>query len=106
MGGVAMLGAMVASRRDEHIRIDIASRFVPEDIQLYIRRLVSLFTATILSIFAWYSIDFVRFEYEDGTLAFGVVPAWMCEVIMPFGAAVMAFRYFVLTLFPQRGVNP
>lgn len=99
---VALLGAMVASRRDEHIRIDIAGRFLPEHLKPHVSRLVSLFTCVVLAVFCWFSIDFVRYEYEDGTIAFGQVPAWVCEAIMPFGAGVMALRYALLTIWPQR----
>ena len=97
---VAILGAMVASRADEHIRIDIASRFLPVQWQKYTSRVVSLFTCLVLALFTWYSYDFVRFEYEDGTIAFASVPAWVCEMIMPLGAGVMSLRYALLTLRP------
>lgn len=97
---VAILGAMVATRIDAHIRIDIAGRYLPNGFKKYVGRIVSLFTCIVLAIFAWYSYDFVRFEYEDGTLAFGVVPAWICEAIMPVGAGIMALRYALLTLKP------
>lgn len=97
---VAMLGAMVASRNDEHIRIDIAGRYLPRVIKKSVGRIVSLFTCIVLTLFAWYSFDFVRFEYEDATLAFGVVPAWICEAIMPVGAGIMALRYALLVIKP------
>lgn len=102
---LALLGAMVASRSDEHIRIDIAGRFLPEGIKPHVSRLVSLFTCSVLMLFVWASVDFVRYEYEDGTLAFGQVPAWLCEAIMPVGGGVMALRYGLLTIWPQRGVR-
>lgn len=100
---VALLGAMVASRRDEHIRIDIAGRFLPPQFKTQMGRVVSLFTCLVLCIFTWYSIEFVRYEYEDGTLAFAQVPAWICEAIMPVGAGVMAIRYALLTIWPPNG---
>ena len=95
---IAMLGAMVASRRDEHIRIDIAGRYLPETLKKYVDRLVCLATCVLLMIFTWHSIDFVRYEYEDGTLAFAFVPAWLCEVIIPVGAGVMSLRYGLLAV--------
>ena len=100
---VAMLGAMVASRRDEHIRIDIAGRFLPPHLKPYVGRALTLFTCLVLAVFTWFSIDFVRYEYEDGTIAFGQVPAWVCEAIMPIGAGGMALRYALLTIRPERG---
>ncbi|XOV83077.1 MAG: TRAP transporter small permease [bacterium] len=103
---VAMLGAMIASRRNEHIRIDIASRFVSPAFKPHMSRFVSAFTCLVLLVFAWYSIEFVRYEYEDGTIAFGIVPAWLCEIIMPIGAGVMALRYAILTVVPDKGEAP
>lgn len=103
---VAMLGAMVASRNDEHIRIDLAGRFLPVQLKTHVTRLVNLFTCAVLLLFAWYSFQFVRYEYQDGTLAFAQVPAWVCEAIMPLGAAVMAARYAILTVFPARVHRP
>ena len=98
---VAMLGAMVASRRDAHIRIDIAGRYLPAELKPHVSRFVSVITCALLAVFAWYSLDFVIYEYEDQTTAFGAVPAWICEAIMPFGAAVMALRYALLVVWPD-----
>lgn len=98
---VAMLGAMVASRTDNHIRIDIAGRFLPEVLRPYVSRFVNFFTAAMLGIFGWYSIEFIRYEYEDQTIAFGVVPAWICELIIPLGALIMAIRYAIMVIRPR-----
>ena len=97
---VAMLGAMVASRHDEHIRIDLANHFLKDEHKRHLKRVVNLFTALVLGLFAYASYVFVGFEYEDGTIAFGVVPAWVCEAIMPIGAAVMALRYIIQVFVP------
>ncbi len=97
---VAMIGAMVASRNDEHIRIDIAGRYITGKLRPLLARAVHAFTAAVLVIFAWYSFQFVHFEYVDQTIAFGVVPAWLCEAIMPVGAGVMALRYVLHTISP------
>jgi hypothetical protein len=37
----------------------------------------------------------------DNAIAFGDVPAWMLEAIMPFGGAVMTIRYAILAIKPQ-----
>ena len=97
---VAMVGAMVASRTDAHIRIDIANRFLQERFKPAVNRVVYLFTAVLLGLFAWSSLTFVQYEYVDQTIAFGQVPAWLCEAIMPLGSAVMALRYLILTVKP------
>lgn len=94
---VTFIGATIASRDDEHIRIDLLTRFISPVSQKFLVRLRSLFTAVIAGVFSWYSLQFVLLDYEDGIIAFAKVPAWMCEVVMPFGAGLIAFRYLLKT---------
>lgn len=97
---VTLLGGMVASRHDEHIRMDLVARFASERWNRVLRRLTSAFTALVCGLFAWHSARFVWLDYQDGILAFGAVPAWACEAIMPLGAGVMALRYVLHTVKP------
>jgi TRAP-type C4-dicarboxylate transport system permease small subunit len=90
---VAMFGAMVASRKDEHIRIDLIGRIIPEVYRSGFARICCFFTAGVLGVFAVSSLQFVHYEYLDQTKAFGAVPAWFCETIMPVGALIMCLRY-------------
>jgi TRAP-type C4-dicarboxylate transport system permease small subunit len=94
---VTFIGATIASRDDEHIRIDLLTRFIGPVSEKYLVRLRSLFTAVIAGVFSWYSLQFVLLDYEDGIIAFAKVPAWMCEVVMPFGAGLIALRYLLRT---------
>lgn len=97
---VTLLGGMVASRYDEHIRMDLVGKFVDEAWKRVLRRVTSAFTALICGLFAYHSARFVWFDYQDGVLAFAAVPAWVCELIMPIGAAVMGLRYLLHTVKP------
>ena len=97
---VALVGAMVASRDDSHIRIDLLSRMFKPEHEHWVLRLTRLFTCLMLVLFTWGSGQFVYYEYVDNAIAFGDVPAWICEIIMPIGGGVMALRYFLLTVKP------
>jgi TRAP-type C4-dicarboxylate transport system permease small subunit len=97
---VALVGAMVASRDDSHIRIDLVSRLVSPAYKHWVERLTRLFTFIVLCLFTWGSGNFVYYEYVDEAIAFGDVPAWMLEVIMPIGGGVMAVRYLLLAIKP------
>lgn len=90
---VAILGAMIATRENNHINIDALSRYLPENLQPVIRMLTTLSAAVICATVAWHSLVFVQFEYSDKTIAFASVPTWVCQSILPFGFAVMAFRF-------------
>ena len=94
---VALVGAMVASRDDSHIRIDLLSRLIKPENQTWLVRSTRLFSCVVLGLFTWGSGQFVYYEYVDNAIAFGDVPAWMCEVIMPIGGGVMTLRYLLLT---------
>ena len=97
---VTLLGAMVASRNDEHIRMDVVARLVDERWERRLRRLTSAFTVLICALFAYHSARFAWIDYQDGVTAFAGVPAWICEAIMPIGAAVIALRYLLHVVRP------
>ncbi|MEX0942423.1 MAG: TRAP transporter small permease subunit [Pseudomonadales bacterium] len=95
---VAMLGAMVATRNAGHLSIDAASRFLPLNFARWISTITNLFSSAICCVVAYYALEFVKFEFEDKTIAFGVVPSWVCQSILPFGFAIMSFRFLVKSL--------
>lgn len=95
---IALAGAMVASREDNHISIDIVSRYLPPEARLAAKTVTSLFTAVICGIVAWYSLSFVMIEIEYGGMAFAQVPAWICESIIPFSFSVIGLRYVILSI--------
>ena len=97
---VALVCARVASRDDSHIRIDLVSRLVSPAYKHWVERFTRLFTFIVLCLFTWGSGNFVYYEYVDEAIAFGDVPAWMLEVIMPVGGGVMAVRYLLLAIKP------
>jgi len=94
---VGLAGAMVASRQGNHINIDILNRYLPERAKPVAGIVVQLFTALICTVAAYFSLLFVQMEFADGGTAFGAVPAWVCESIIPFAFAVIAVRYFMLS---------
>ncbi len=95
---VGLAGAMVASRKGNHINIDIMERFLPERAKIVVNFVVELFTAFICAMVAYYSIQFVHMEFADGGMAFAKVPVWLCEAIIPFAFVVIAIRYVLLSI--------
>ena len=93
---IGMVGAMVAARRGEHISIDVVTRSLPDRTKHVTKSVTEFATAVICSIVAYFSLQFVIYEYQDGASAFAGVPAWICEAIIPIAFAVIAFRYFLL----------
>ena len=91
---IGMIGAMFASRSNKHIRIDILSRYLPEKVKNNIWRLTDFISAAVCFLVAYYSVQFIQYEYEDGQIAFATVPVWLCEAIIPFAFIIMGLRYF------------
>jgi TRAP-type C4-dicarboxylate transport system permease small subunit len=99
-----LLGAMAASRADNHIRIDVIFRYLPPGAKQAAARIIHAFTAVICLVMAWHSARFVHMEKTDGMTAFAGVPAWVCEIIIPAAFLVMGIRY--LLFFMCRTAGP
>lgn len=99
-----LLGAMAASRSDNHIRIDVIFRYLPPAAKQVTTRVTHGFTALVCLVMAWHSARFVHMEMVDGMTAFAGVPAWVCEIIIPVAFLVMGIRY--LLFFFRRPASP
>ena len=99
---VGLVGAMVAARGNQHISIDIVSRLLPQRMKKAVNAVLNLFAAVVCGIVAYSSLRLVRLEYLDGAVAFGAIPTWALESIIPLSFGVMALRYFVLMLSEVR----
>jgi TRAP-type C4-dicarboxylate transport system permease small subunit len=98
---VGLAGAVVATRTDNHIRIDVFIKYLPIFIRPYIQRVVYLFTFTICLLIAWHAARFVYSEYEYGTMAFTGVPVWIAGSIIPVSFTLVAVRYFLFFFSPH-----
>ena len=103
---IGMIGAMFASRNKKHIRIDVLSHYLPAKLQNNIWRITELITAVVCAIVAYYSIEFIQFEYEDAQIAFANVPVWLCETIIPVAFIIMSLRYLCYSFTPSYLLNP
>ena len=94
---ISLMGAMIASRNNSHVNIDLISRYLPRQIKKLSTVLVGIFTSFICAVMAWFSFDFVMMEKLDGAIAFSSIPAWVCQSIIPVSFAVISFRYLLLS---------
>jgi TRAP-type C4-dicarboxylate transport system permease small subunit len=91
---IALLGALAASRQDKQIAVDIVSKFLSDRAKAVVGILTGLFTAFVCGVVAYHSWLFVAGEREFGSTAFGDVPAWLCQSVIPFAFAMIAVRHF------------
>lgn len=92
---IGLAGGMVASRQGRHISIDLVARYLPSRAKSIANSVVSIFTAVVCALAAYYSLRFVHAEFQDGFMAFAWVPVWICEAIIPFGFGVIALRFTI-----------
>ncbi len=92
---LGLLGAMVASRNNSHIAVDLLKRLVQRKWRRWLAIVNAGFTSTVCTLIAVHGARLVRFEYVDRTLAFAGIPVWALEVIIPIAFAVIALRYLV-----------
>lgn len=89
---VGLIGAVVATREDRQINVDIVARFLGARGQAAARLVTDLFTAGVTALLAWHGARFVALDWEEGTRAFAAVPAWACELVIPLGFGLIALR--------------
>lgn len=93
---IAVAGAVAASRVDRHINIAILDRFLSPKLNNRVKSVVDLFTAGVCVLVTWHSIKFVRASYQYEDVLLGHIPAWLLQLVLPIGFALIAWRY---TLF-------
>jgi TRAP-type C4-dicarboxylate transport system permease small subunit len=91
---VALLGAVAASREGKHIRVDVISRWFPARVRAGTQALTDIFTIGVCLVLAWQGVRFIR--AEAGVTAFGTLPGWIAELILPVAFALIALRYSLL----------
>lgn len=94
---IGLIGAMIASRNNHHINIDIISRHLPGPAQKISTLIISVFAALVCGTMAYFSFIFVQMEKLDGMTAFANIPVWICESIIPVAFAIISLRYIVLS---------
>ena len=95
---LGLLGALLATRSQEHIAIDVISRFVGRLGKKICGISGSLFAAIVCSLVAYFSIEFLQQSIEYDDIAFAQVPAWPLQLIIPFTFSLMALRFFLHTI--------
>ncbi|MFV1982065.1 MAG: TRAP transporter small permease [Thiohalomonadales bacterium] len=90
---LTLAGAIVATRQGKQINIDILSQFIPENYKKFFKNLNSLFAALVCLLISYFSFEFVYSEYISGDYAFGVIPLWLTESIIPLGFGIMGIKY-------------
>ncbi|MBI4125921.1 MAG: TRAP transporter small permease [Deltaproteobacteria bacterium] len=92
---IAFLGGMMATRRRQHVSIDIVTRLLSRRA----RNVLCLILDGVAGVVAWWlakaAYSFVLAEQEMAAMLIGNIPIWWAEAIIPFGFAMIALEYAI-----------
>lgn len=91
-----LLGAVVATKLDKHISLDLASHLLPKGIFRWLRVVRHIFAAGVCLVLAWVAADFVRQEaaQANGQEMAGLA-SWQLNLIFPIAFAGIALRFLL-----------
>jgi TRAP-type C4-dicarboxylate transport system permease small subunit len=92
---IAFLGAILATRKRQHIAIDAISRFIPSAPRNIVAIFLDIFSCAVCYFLAKASYLFVLSEKGLGSLAFGSIQMWVVESIIPIGFAMISLEYAI-----------
>ena len=90
---VAFMGAVAASREGKHIHVDAIARWLPGRVRAGVGALADLFTLAVCLLLAWQALRFMQSARASGEMAFGSLPVWAAETILPLAFVLIALRY-------------
>ncbi len=97
---LVMVGSAVAAGQLEHFRVRAIESLLSARRVTVIRRVVFLAAALVSLVLVWYGLQAVLLEVEFRQVAFGRVPVWAVQMIVPAGFAVMGARFLAFALVP------
>ncbi|GAB4371076.1 MAG: C4-dicarboxylate TRAP transporter small permease protein DctQ [Calditrichia bacterium] len=92
---VGFVGASLATRESKHINIDVLSRLASKGKLPFVRMIIDLISAAVCFVLARAGYKFLMYEIEARTTLFKNVPAWLFQLIIPVGFALIGFRFLL-----------
>ncbi len=93
-----MIGSAVAAGHCRHLRVQGCESWLPPPLAKATRRLSFLAAALVSLMLAWHGLQAVLMEFEFNQLAFGRIPVWVVQLIVPIGFVVMSARFGAIAL--------
>ncbi len=96
---IALVGGSLATQHNEHIKVDVLAKALPEASRRRINAIINLVGMLVGASLCYFSIDFLKMEYELAeTLVALPIPLWIIQIILPIGFMTISFRFFLLLL--------
>lgn len=94
-----LLGAVVATKMDKHISIDLASHLLPKGVFRWLRVLRYLFATGVCLVLTWVAADFVLQEAGQGSgQEMAGLASWQLNLVFPIAFAGIALRFLISSI--------
>ena len=90
-----MLGAVVATRENKHIAIDVLGYLAPEQVKPWIGLVIDLFCSLVAAFLTWAAIIFVRNEVLFGNSPLLTIPSWGWNLIFPMAFFLITIHFLL-----------
>ncbi|MBL7067384.1 MAG: TRAP transporter small permease subunit [Candidatus Marinimicrobia bacterium] len=90
---IAFVGATLTTLRGKHISIDILPRILKNKNKHILEWFLTIIASIICLIMMWYGTKFIILEIEMDSVIAGICPAWIIEIIIPFGFLLLALSF-------------
>lgn len=92
---LVFLGLAAAQQNRQNFAIDIATRHLPQGLQLLVEHLGYLFCLVMVGVLAWLSTKQAYSAFERGETGFGIIafPIWPARFILALGLWLLALQF-------------
>ena len=94
-----LLGAVVATRNNKHIAIDLISHLVSKPVLQWLQAVIQLFSLLVCLLLTYASVAFVINEasFTSGQIILGL-SSWQLNLIFPLSFALISLHFLVILL--------
>ena len=90
-----MLGAVVATRENKHIAIDVVGYLAPEQVKPWLGLVIDIFSTLVASFLTWAAVIFVRNEQLFGNAPLLSIPSWVWNLIFPVAFGLITLHFLL-----------
>jgi C4-dicarboxylate transporter DctQ subunit len=92
---VTFLGASLITGENRHIKIDLMSGILPKGWLPFREIILCSASSLVCGLMLKASLDYLRVEATYGAVIFLGIPAWVSQLVLPFGFSMILFRFLL-----------
>ena len=92
---LAFIGAALTTRYEKHISIDILSRFLSKELNVFRKILINAVSGIVCCFLSRASWVFMMDEKIAGSELFSGIPTWYFLIVLPVTFIIISFRFYL-----------